>query len=89
MVAPSLVMVTSPSGETRILSIPLGPSEVRTIWEMDLAARMLALVASRPLTRAFACCSFKITKGRPYSSVFGEAVYSVSFVNICKIDFEI
>jgi hypothetical protein len=29
----------------------------------------LTLVASRPLTRDLACCSFKITKGRPYSSV--------------------
>lgn len=68
MVAPSLVMVTSPSGETKILSIPLGPREVRTMSEIDFAARMFALVASRPFTLDFACCSFRITKGRPYSS---------------------
>ena len=68
MVAPSLVMVTSPSGLTMILSIPLGPSEVRTMPEMVRAANMLALVASMPLTRALACCSFRMTKGRPYSS---------------------
>lgn len=68
MVAPSFVIVTSPSGETRILSIPLGPREVRTIWEMERAAIMLDFVASSPFTRAFACCSFKITKGLPYSS---------------------
>ena len=69
MVAPSLVMVTSPSGETRILSIPFGPRDVRTILEMDLAAMMLALTASRPFTRDLACCSLRMTKGRPYSSV--------------------
>ena len=68
IVAPSFVMVTSPSAETRILSIPLGPRDVRTIWEIDFAARMFALVASRPLTLDFACCSFRMTKGLPYSS---------------------
>ena len=35
------MMVTSPSGETRILSIPLGPREERRILEMEVAARML------------------------------------------------
>lgn len=69
MVAPSLVMVTSPSGDTSILSIPLGPREVLTIEEMDFAAMILALVASRPLTLAFACCSLSMMKGLPYSSV--------------------
>jgi len=69
IVAPSFVMVTSPSADTSILSIPLGPREVRTIWEIDFAAMMFALVASRPLTLDFACCSFRMTKGLPYSSV--------------------
>mmetsp|Transcript_17542 Transcript_17542/g.36842 ORF Transcript_17542/g.36842 Transcript_17542/m.36842 type:complete len:250 (+) Transcript_17542:1188-1937(+) len=68
MVAPSLVMVTSPSGETRILSMPLGPREERRILEMEVAARIFDLTASRPFTRALACCSFKMMKGRPYSS---------------------
>ncbi len=72
MVAPSLVMVTSPSCETRILSIPFGPREVRTMLEMDLAAMMLALTASSPFTRDLACCSLSITKGRPYSSAKRE-----------------
>jgi len=41
MVAPSLVMMTSPSGETSILSIPLGPREVLRRLATVLAARML------------------------------------------------
>lgn len=70
MVAPSLVIVTSPSGETRILSMPLGPRDVLTMLEMDFAAMIFALVASRPLTLALACCSFRMIKGLPYSSIF-------------------
>ena len=31
---------------------------------------MLDLVASAPLIRAFACCSFNMIKGRPYSSEY-------------------
>mmetsp|Transcript_15762 Transcript_15762/g.23074 ORF Transcript_15762/g.23074 Transcript_15762/m.23074 type:complete len:242 (+) Transcript_15762:836-1561(+) len=68
IVAPSLVMVTSPSWETRILSMPFGPRDVRTICEMDFAAIMFAFVASRPLTLDLACCSFRMIKGLPYSS---------------------
>lgn len=41
MVAPSLVMVTSPSGEIRILSMPRGPREERRMEEMEVAASML------------------------------------------------
>ena len=48
--------------------MPLGPNDVRRMRVMDRAARMLDFVASRPLTRAFACCSFRMMKGRPYSS---------------------
>ena len=40
MVAPSFVTVTSPSGLTSILSMPLGPSEVRRVLETTLAAKM-------------------------------------------------
>ena len=40
MVAPSLVMVTSPSGLTRSLSRPRGPSEVRSVSATERAARM-------------------------------------------------
>ncbi|RNA25965.1 t-complex 1 subunit alpha [Brachionus plicatilis] len=41
MVAPSLVMVTEPSDDWIILSMPLGPSDVRTASAIDLAAIML------------------------------------------------
>ena len=34
---------TSPSGETKILFIPFGPSDVQTILDIYLAAVMLAL----------------------------------------------
>jgi len=40
MVAPSFVIVTSPSGDTIILSRPLGPSDVRTMSAIALAASM-------------------------------------------------
>lgn len=40
IVAPSLVMVTSPSGDTIILSSPLGPSDVRSVDAMERAAMM-------------------------------------------------
>jgi len=38
MVAPSLVTITAPSGETSILSIPLGPKEVPKVEATALAA---------------------------------------------------
>ena len=41
MVAPSLVMMTSPSGETSILSMPLGPRDVFRRLATVLAAKML------------------------------------------------
>lgn len=40
MVAPSFVMVTSPSGETIILSRPFGPSDVLRTSAMAFAAKM-------------------------------------------------
>lgn len=59
--------------------MPFGPREVRTMLEMDLAAIMLALTASRPFTRDLACCSLRMTKGRPYSS---ERIDSSRFESI-------
>mmetsp|Transcript_70079 Transcript_70079/g.222136 ORF Transcript_70079/g.222136 Transcript_70079/m.222136 type:complete len:208 (-) Transcript_70079:97-720(-) len=41
IVAPSLVMITSPLASWTILSIPLGPSDVRTASATALAASML------------------------------------------------
>ena len=42
MVAPSLETITSPSGDTSILSIPLGPREVFKRFATVLAAIILA-----------------------------------------------
>src|SRR2546425_4130785 len=49
IVAPSLVMVTSPNPSTSILSIPLGPNEDRTDSAIIFAAMIFALSASWPL----------------------------------------
>ena len=68
IVAPSFVIVTSPSGETIILSMPFGPKDVRSKPETDRAAIILCFCACRPLMRLLACCSFRMMKGRPYSS---------------------
>ena len=78
MVAPSFVMVTSPSGETIILSMPLGPNEVRSKPETDRAAMMLCFWACNPLMRLLACCSFRMMKGRPYSSKTMDMVAALS-----------
>mmetsp|Transcript_87388 Transcript_87388/g.120367 ORF Transcript_87388/g.120367 Transcript_87388/m.120367 type:complete len:278 (-) Transcript_87388:37-870(-) len=69
MVAPSLVTITSPSGPTTILSMPLGPIELRIVSAIALAARMFALCASRPFSRFFFACSSMMMKGLPYSSM--------------------
>jgi hypothetical protein len=61
-------MVTSPSGDWSILSMPLGPSEVRRMRATALAAAMLAFCASSPLRRDFFSCSRRMMKGRPNSS---------------------
>mmetsp|Transcript_5057 Transcript_5057/g.10697 ORF Transcript_5057/g.10697 Transcript_5057/m.10697 type:complete len:450 (+) Transcript_5057:386-1735(+) len=53
MVAPSFVMVTSPSGDTSILSMPFGPKDVRNKLDTVRAARMLAFCASKPFNRVF------------------------------------
>mmetsp|Transcript_30469 Transcript_30469/g.97229 ORF Transcript_30469/g.97229 Transcript_30469/m.97229 type:complete len:277 (-) Transcript_30469:197-1027(-) len=68
MVAPSFDTVTSPSGFTSILSMPLGPSDVRSTDDTDRAARMFAFCAARPFTRAASWLSLRMTNGRPYSS---------------------
>ena len=44
-------MVTSPSGDTSILSMPLGPKLVRRIFVTVRAAMMLAFCASKPFSR--------------------------------------
>ena len=78
IVAPSFVMVTSPSGETIILSMPLGPNEVRSKPETERAAMILCFWACKPLIRDLACCSFRMMKGRPYSSKTMDMVAALS-----------
>ena len=51
IVAPSFVMVTSPSGLTSILSIPFGPSDVRSTVETERAATMLDCAARESRAR--------------------------------------
>jgi len=51
------------------------------MFEMLCAAKMLDLVASKPFSRDFACCSFKITNGRPYSSVRFVSIFVVAGAN--------
>lgn len=62
------LMVTSPSGLWSILSMPLGPREVRRMRATALPAEMLAFWASRPLNLLFCSCSFRMRNGLPYSS---------------------
>ena len=68
IVAPSFVTSTSRSGLTIILSIPLGPRELLRVLATDLAATILPLIASRPLTRFLVSYSRRIINGRPNSS---------------------
>eukprot|EP00123_Amoebidium_parasiticum_P009232 comp19346_c1_seq1/m.22273 comp19346_c1_seq1/g.22273 ORF comp19346_c1_seq1/g.22273 comp19346_c1_seq1/m.22273 type:complete len:300 (+) comp19346_c1_seq1:845-1744(+) len=68
IVAPSFVMVTSPSGLTRSLSKPLGPSDVRRIEATLRAAKMCDFCASRPVRRLLDSWSLMTIKGRPFSS---------------------
>lgn len=51
MVAPSLVMRTSPMSSTSILSRPTGPREVLTMLEMARAAVTLVVRTSWPVSR--------------------------------------
>ena len=46
IVAPSLVIVTSPMSSTSILSSPYGPSEVLTIFESATTAMMFCVLTS-------------------------------------------
>jgi len=48
MVAPSLVIVTSPISSTNILSNPCGPKEVLTTFAMARTAVTLAVLTSYP-----------------------------------------
>mmetsp|Transcript_32802 Transcript_32802/g.76615 ORF Transcript_32802/g.76615 Transcript_32802/m.76615 type:complete len:247 (-) Transcript_32802:139-879(-) len=54
IVAPSLVMITSPLCVSIILSIPRGPSDVRTASEMALPAIMLEV-------RTSSCCRLPVS----------------------------
>ena len=61
-------MHTSPSGDCSILSIPFGPSDVRSVEHTAFAARMFAFCASIPRSRPLVAPSLMMMKGRPYSS---------------------
>ncbi len=56
LAARSLITI-SPSGPCSSLSMPLGPSEVRSTRETAFAAWMLLFTASIPLMRDFLSCS--------------------------------
>ena len=60
MVAPSLVMTTSPIESTSILSMPLGPNVERTASATALAAAMLFDWAVRPRVRCVPSLRIKI-----------------------------
>lgn len=60
IVAPSLVIKGSPSGEMIILSIPFGPKEVLTIFAIAKPANKFYLIASIPLTLRFFSYSLTI-----------------------------
>ena len=64
MVAPSLVIVTSPMELTSILSIPRGPRVERTVSATTFAAVMLFLWASLPVDRPVP--SFRMSTGTPW-----------------------
>ncbi|KAH3668068.1 hypothetical protein OGAPHI_001822 [Ogataea philodendri] len=68
MVAPSLVMLISPSGEMRILSSPRGPRDVFRIEATCLAAKICDLTASVPCVLFLDPWSLTIINGRPISS---------------------
>eukprot|EP00004_Rigifila_ramosa_P012773 TRINITY_DN2790_c0_g1_i3.p1 TRINITY_DN2790_c0_g1~~TRINITY_DN2790_c0_g1_i3.p1 ORF type:complete len:650 (+),score=158.03 TRINITY_DN2790_c0_g1_i3:1287-3236(+) len=74
MVAPSLVIVTSPSGFWSILSRPFGPRDVLRMLATVRAARMLAFCASTPFTRVLFSCSRMMMNGRPNSSNASDAM---------------
>ncbi len=60
MVTPSFVIVMSPKLSTIILSMPFGPSVVRTVSATSLAARMLFFWAFLPLVRCVPSGMIKI-----------------------------
>ena len=83
MVAPSLVMTTSPMESTSILSMPLGPRVERTASATALAAAMLLDWAVRPRVRCVP--SFKMKMGAcpfPYmvvpSGMVGEVACALN-----------
>ena len=74
----------SPSGDYNILSIPFGPIELLNAFDMHLAALILTLKASTPLTRDFAAYSLIIMYGRPNSS----KVKLILFINLKNLNFK-
>src|SRR5271156_6704427 len=79
MVAPSLVMVTSPIESTSILSMPRGPIEVLTISAISFAAWMLFLWASLPLD--WLLPSLRMRTGVPPEVTAGIAVVDIFSYN--------
>mmetsp|Transcript_22440 Transcript_22440/g.56634 ORF Transcript_22440/g.56634 Transcript_22440/m.56634 type:complete len:296 (+) Transcript_22440:1040-1927(+) len=73
IVAPSLVMITSPLCVSIILSIPRGPSDVRTASEMALPAMMLE-------DRTSSCCRLPASNCVPPSR---SPILAVSRVRTC------
>jgi hypothetical protein len=63
-----ILIMTSPSGDWSILSIPLGPSEVRRMRATARPAAILAFCASSPRSLVLFSCSLSIINGLPYSS---------------------
>src|SRR5208283_2357640 len=78
MVAPSLVIVTSPSESTSILSMPRGPTEVLTISAISLAAAILFRCASLPFD--WLLPSFRMRTGVP-----PEVIAEIAVVDIVPI----
>jgi len=68
IVAPSFVTTTSPSPDTNILSIPLGPKEVLRVDDKAQAANMLDLTASIPFNLNLCAYSLIMMYGLPNSS---------------------
>ena len=73
IVAPSFVIVTSPSESTSILSIPFGPRVVLTASATALAAAILFLWASFPCFLSEP--SFKIRIGTPDNCAILKSLY--------------
>lgn len=82
-----LLIVTSPSGLWSILSMPLGPRDVRRIRATAFPAEMLAFWASKPRNRVFWSCSFRMMNGRPNSSKANAIFYLLLLLSssLCNV----